>query len=478
MKIKSFCKFVMMDNLIDLKVGILLDKFGEGKPTPGSGSAAALQGLLSAQLICTVIKITNKSEHREKYDKFISELLRIQNLIDTRIYNRLLILFQFDSEKFDLVIELIKQRNKEQNPLKKNEIASEVQEALLLATEITLEIAELCLELVGFANYTFEYAYRAVRGDSGVALNGAISAVAGCLSIVDLNLISLYSDERLEKIMLRKLEIKSKVEILSKRAIECQNLLEQESNENHLYHQSISEFKIGNLANSVTSNSDIEKIVRQLQNTLWLNQDKIWKNKTLEHHIEVLKPDIVFKNVLNYAYLQPESLGSYVMDNGTFEIAGLIDKQQKIVQVANKFPKEVQNFTAAHELGHAILHGNIIMHRDRPIDGSTIPKSIEEIQANKFAAYFLMPSSLVKSVFFKIFELRKFVINENTVAAISPGSTTKAFRDRCKDIHGLGVIIATTEYYSVNTFKSLSEIFGVSKTTMAIRLEELGLLEY
>ena len=30
-----------------------------------------------------------------------------------------------------------------------------------------------------------------------------------------------------------------------------------------------------------------------------------------------------------------------------------------------------QRFTIAHELGHAILHRQTVLHRDKPIDGST-----------------------------------------------------------------------------------------------------------
>lgn len=42
-------------NLIDYSAKELLEKFGAGNHKPGSGSAAAFQGLLSAQLIRTFI---------------------------------------------------------------------------------------------------------------------------------------------------------------------------------------------------------------------------------------------------------------------------------------------------------------------------------------------------------------------------------------------------------------------------------------
>ena len=66
-----------------------------------------------------------------------------------------------------------------------------------------------------------------------------------------------------------------------------------------------------------------------------------------------------------------------------------------LVAVSNKFSKEVQNFTAAHELGHAILHEQAILHRDIPVDsiGKRVVRDRVEIEADTFATYFLMPSA-------------------------------------------------------------------------------------
>jgi formiminotetrahydrofolate cyclodeaminase len=45
---------------LDLPTKDLLVRFGEGKHIPGSGSAAALSGLLACQLIKTVCKLTRR----------------------------------------------------------------------------------------------------------------------------------------------------------------------------------------------------------------------------------------------------------------------------------------------------------------------------------------------------------------------------------------------------------------------------------
>jgi Zn-dependent peptidase ImmA (M78 family) len=81
------------------------------------------------------------------------------------------------------------------------------------------------------------------------------------------------------------------------------------------------------------------------------------------------------------------------------------------------------NFTAAHELGHIILHEQAVLHRDRPFDGSSnIPKDLIEQQADKFAALFLMPANVVKDVFYEIFETEKLTLNEGTALALASGN--------------------------------------------------------
>ena len=356
--------------------------------------------------------------------------------------------------------------------------SEEAQDALKLATQIPLKIAEFCLELGDFSAYVFDHGFKSARGDSGVALNSAISGVASCLSVVELNLISIPFDEWVEKIRHQKTNIKSHFDRLSSKGAERLGVLEKESEENMAFHQSIADFRRGNLADSIRSNSEIEEIVRRLQNTLWLQRDKIWRDDRPENPMQVLKPDSVLRKVMGYIYLESNTLGIHAVEGEVFEIAGLIDKSKKLVQVSKHFPPETQIFTAAHELGHAILHRQTVLHRDKSIDGSTnIPRSREEMQADKFAAYFLMPARLVEEVFLEIFEMPKFVINENTALALRAGSIS-ALRKKCQNGRGLARELATTDYFAGKSFNNLAKIFGVSIETMAIRLEELGLVEF
>ena len=73
------------------------------------------------------------------------------------------------------------------------------------------------------------------------------------------------------------------------------------------------------------------------------------------------------------------------------------------------------NFTAAHETGHIVLHAPLYIEQEKTeqleidmcrsdagFDGDK--KKPEEFQADKFAAYLLMPSTLVKNAFYKYYK--------------------------------------------------------------------------
>src|SRR5690606_17622359 len=137
------------------------------------------------------------------------------------------------------------------------------------------------------------------------------------------------------------------------------------------------------------------------------------------------------------------------------------------------FPRPTKNFTAAHELGHAILHKQPVMHRDIPIDGSIMSKnrSQAERQADKFAAYFLMPAKLVKDVFEELFQTQQFQIDETSAFKLINGNVS-GLRKECRNLRGLSKKLASSESYGQNFFNSMATIFNVSVGAMAIRLEE------
>jgi len=462
----------MQGNLLDLQVSTLLDKFGAGNHKPGSGSAAALQGMLSAKLILTVIDLT---KDREDYKDKFNDLQKIKDDIDQEIYPSLKILIQKDSEEFDKVIRLRNSRNQEKDLPRKSQLAIEALKELKTATDIPIEIGKLCIRLIEHAVFVFDNGFQSARGDSGVAMNFAVSSVAGCLSIIDLNLITFINVEWIDRARAEVNLLRLAHARLAPETISRQESLKAEAEQINAFHSKINALRSKTGRVSTLSNSEIEVLVTGVQNVIWECRESVWKKDVPERPLKMLDPEVTLKK-LGYQYKHQQSLGFHDTLLDRFEIAGLIDTKNMFVSISGKFPLETQNFTMAHELGHALLHPGQLLHRDRPIDGSEFGmlRDRQEIQADKFAAYFLMPRKLVKEAFQTFFLTDKFVINE--VTAIGMGIQISEFRKKCKDLRDLSKMLASTEYYDNRPFQSLSKWFGVSVEAMAIRLEELQLL--
>jgi formiminotetrahydrofolate cyclodeaminase len=456
----------------------LLEKFGEGNHRPGSGSAAALQGMISAQLIRTVISLTSEEKRRPQYDKWLSDFQSMKLEIETSIYPTLARLFQEDSDQFDKTIELRKKRNAETNPERKAILANQALEALVPSTEMPVDIALCCAKLGDMAAFVFEHGFNAVRGDSAVALNGAVSGLFGCLSIIELNLLSFGWNEWTREIRLETKELKTTYErLLAKSGVLLHTLEEENKRKRSIqFDNTLAELQSGRWEDLHLSEVGIEDMAKKVQNALWDYREMFWKEDTPGAYLDVLQPDVVIEKILGYQFAY-RPLGRHTTTEGEFEIAGQIDKKQKVVLISRSLPPAVQNFTAAHELGHALMHKGLVLHRDRPLDGSHTNMDIKERQADKFATFFLMPAQYVREIFLELFLMEKFAINDNTVFSIE-GGRVSSFRKKVRDINGLARYLAAAEHFQGKSFRSMANIFNVSIGAMAIRLKELDLLEY
>jgi Zn-dependent peptidase ImmA (M78 family) len=221
---------------------------------------------------------------------------------------------------------------------------------------------------------------------------------------------------------------------------------------------------------SYYSDEEIEGLAKSIQIELWRIRKSLKNNPSSP--IELLNPEVAIE-ALGFDFDLVETLGRVQHSGKSWEVAGTIYKKTKQVQISRQFPAEVRRFTAAHELGHAIMHAGNGLHRDRPINGSPISgRSSTEVQADKFASYFLMPSKLLRKVFRELFLTEQFVVTEDTAFALGHGyKFLKSLPKR-----ELARLLAKAEKYNFKSFKSLAGYFGVSEETMAIRLEELNLI--
>lgn len=223
----------------------------------------------------------------------------------------------------------------------------------------------------------------------------------------------------------------------------------------------------------------IARRVREIQIQIWKERNSIWPDGVPASPIDMLDP-VVGIRLAGYDCDLPETLGMVPGKNASWEVAGIIDRASKRIRVSRSMPIETLRFTAAHELGHALLHNDLVMHRDRPIDGlrsNNVRRDPVEAEADKFAAYFLLPEKLVRERFRQVFAgMDVFVLTEDTVFAFDQVELRKA-AEKCKNTRELSRALAKAKIFNGQACHSLSEQFGVSVETMAIRIEELGLVD-
>lgn len=221
----------------------------------------------------------------------------------------------------------------------------------------------------------------------------------------------------------------------------------------------------------------IEEVARGLQVQLWGIRAEIFPSERDVDPLALLDPFVALR-CIGFRCDLVDSLGRYMWEGKYLDVAGIIDDSKQTVQISREFDSPVRTFTAAHELGHAVLHDTRGLHRDRALDGGELHRRRDrtEREADDFATYFLMPERLVRSAFENAFKAREFILNEDTAFALNAGDL-ESLRATCPEVRDLSRLLASTTRYDGVQFYSLAEQFGVSVKAMAIRLEELNLIE-
>jgi methenyltetrahydrofolate cyclohydrolase len=185
--------------LLSKPTSLLLEEFGAGNASPGSGSASALMGLLAIKLLMTVCRkslLKPKLQDKKPRFEFILEQLSI-------IEPRLQSLFQKDAEEFDEVVRLRLKRDSATTAAEKARLTNQANALLEVATENAFAITELSLQLIDLGIIAFREGWAHVRGDSGSAISVSVSGAMSGIFIVNLNLKTLstriYAREQMNR---------------------------------------------------------------------------------------------------------------------------------------------------------------------------------------------------------------------------------------------------------------------------------------
>lgn len=242
--------------------------------------------------------------------------------------------------------------------------------------------------------------------------------------------------------------------------------------------QNLVHFQTPATSASKPSDREIEQLVEKLKRSLWSQKEILWHGEVPPDPINLLDPAIALK-LCGYSLEYVTGIAPHVSNNVKMETAGIIDNEKKHVVISEQLDPPYRRFTAAHELGHAVLHGATLgaMHRDRPIDGSESGRPAVERAADKFASLFLMPKKLVFQLFLNRFKQSELSISDENAFFLGFLNSDE-LRAKLPDRRAFAKLIATTSEFQGFHFKSIASEFRVSDTAMAIRLEELDLINY
>lgn len=185
-----------MTDFLSLPATELLEEFGKGSHIPGSGCAAALSALLGIEMMKTVCKLTLQ---KPQYGKEHTQIQIVLEQLEKKCKPEILRLFNQDIEVFHRVSTYRIARDKAKNTKNHEEFRRKALDELRIATEIPIQICQICFELIEIAISIFDKGFKSARGDSGVAISNLLSAICGGLFVIFLNLNSFYKSKWLDE---------------------------------------------------------------------------------------------------------------------------------------------------------------------------------------------------------------------------------------------------------------------------------------
>ncbi len=230
----------------------------------------------------------------------------------------------------------------------------------------------------------------------------------------------------------------------------------------------------------------IRNAATDLLRDLWRSRERIWAVPPLADGLLPIPVDVIACKLLDLTLEEPEEM-RFGHEFEQYEVAGFLDRAERRIVIAQKFPLEWRRFTMAHEIAHWMLHPDVTSHRDRALCGGERAngrRPLQEQEADVFAAELLMPTKALKRRFIDAFggpfDGRK--IDSEVAFWLSAGVARRGIARRVTEVdlssnlRYRAMIIAETASFAGHHFSPLTDAFGVSPTALAIQLEDLGLV--
>jgi formiminotetrahydrofolate cyclodeaminase len=179
---------------LDKSLQEYLDDLASDRPTPGGGSTAALSGAMGTALTCMVARLTlGKANYAEVQPEIEIIIERVE-----RLRTRFQQLIQADIEAYGQLSACFKLPRITDE--EKTARTKAIQEQLVEAALVPLEMAERAAELIQHCQRIAEIGNKNVLSDIGVAATLAFAAGSGAAWMVKTNVQSLKDQTRADEL--------------------------------------------------------------------------------------------------------------------------------------------------------------------------------------------------------------------------------------------------------------------------------------
>ena len=150
--------------MLQSSVEKFLDELASGNPTPGGGSAAAIVGAMGAALVSMVCNVTIGKKGYEAVEAEMRAILQESE----NVRRRLMEMVAEDIAAFDSILAAYKMPKTTEED--KAARAAAIQACLRRATEVPLDCAHACAEVIALSRRASERGYLNVISDGGVGV--------------------------------------------------------------------------------------------------------------------------------------------------------------------------------------------------------------------------------------------------------------------------------------------------------------------
>jgi methenyltetrahydrofolate cyclohydrolase len=170
-----------------------LDELAGGNPTPGGGSAAAISGAMGAALVSMVCNVTIGKKGYEGVEGEMRAILHESE----KVRRRLTAMVAEDIAAFDSILAAYKLPKVTDDD--KAVRGAAIQAGLRRATEVPLECARVCTEVIALARRASEHGYLNVISDGGVGVLAGFTGLRSAALNVYINAPALKDRPFAEK---------------------------------------------------------------------------------------------------------------------------------------------------------------------------------------------------------------------------------------------------------------------------------------